>query len=57
MDVVSDSKLPEVPVKIRKKPLASIVSLVLERYVGYYLVDKDGNEMSINEAYWGSNSR
>lgn len=57
MDVKDQKKLPKVSLKIRKKPLANIVSMVLERYVGYYLIDENGKEMTINEAFWDLNRK
>jgi len=51
MEVV-DGKKPKISFHIKKKPLAAIVSMVLDRSIGFYIVDQDGNEIEIGDNYW-----
>ena len=48
MDVEIEEKVVvEAPFKIRKKPLAKIVSMVLNQLVGFYVEDENGNQLEI----------
>lgn len=52
MDGIEDKQEPEVSFQIRKKPLAKIVSMAIDRPTGYYFVDDDGKEIEIGDWYW-----
>ena len=57
MDVDRARKSPEVSTCVRKKPLAGILSMVLDRLVGFYIVDENGNEIEIEDDFWHWNIR
>jgi hypothetical protein len=52
MDGIEEQQEPEVSFQIRKKPLANIVSMVIDRATGYYVVDDDGEEIEISDWHW-----
>lgn len=49
MEDIEQELEPKVSFQIRKKPLANIVSMVLDRPIGYYVLDDDGNEIDIED--------
>ena len=51
MDGIEEER-PKVSFQIRKRPLADIVSMVIDRATGYYVIDDDGKEFEIGDWYW-----
>lgn len=51
MDPSEEKKVDTLRFQIKKRPLAVIVSMILDKSVGFYIEDEDGNEIEFDAEY------